>query len=118
MIPPHYPSDKIIVPYDKIRSFLLKPGSKHYSQFYNVGYRPDDDYRLFKDIEEQFDAARAVEPRTYPVTGELGYTVYMYLGITNKQLFLTAWKIIPESDLPQLVSVFHVRKKRGKEYVQ
>lgn len=118
MIPDHYPSKKIIIPYDKIRKFLLKPGTKHYNEFSELGYTPEDDVRLFKDIEKQFDMSNVTEPRVYEVTGEQGYTVYMYLGIKEKRLFRTGWKVIQDSNLLQFVSAFRVDERRGDENVR
>lgn len=113
--PQHYPSAKVIVPVAKIRNYLLKPGSKHYHEFIDVGYTPSKHVRLFKDIETEFDIDKASEYRQLP-TGIQGFSVYMMLGVTKQRQFITCWKIVPYDNRPQFVTAYRIGK-RGDTHV-
>ena len=104
-----YPSNKVCFPMAKIKKYLLLPGSKHYREFQDVGYHPSDDFKLFKDIESQFDKKRA-EGYRYDVNS-ISYSIIMQLGLNTKAPFLTAWTEDALAPLPRFVTAHRVKKE-------
>ena len=109
-----YPSAKIYVPYAKLRDYILKPNSKHSEEFFKVGYTDKDDYKLFQDIENNFDMEKAVRRVVFSEHVQ-EFVVYMMLGVTEKKVFRTVWRIDKLADMPRFITAF--RDKEGENYV-
>ena len=105
-----YPSDRVYFPVRKIQRYLLLPGTKHYSEFHDVGFCPSNDIELFKQIESQFDKKKA-EGFRYDADS-ISYSIIMMLGMSdNKAPFLTAWQEDRISPLPRFVTAYRVSKE-------
>lgn len=77
---------------NKINEFLLKPGTKHSQEFFDVGYSEKDYVRLFEDIEKSFDISKAVDNRIGK-DGSEDVSIFMNLGVTENKSFRTVWRI-------------------------
>ncbi len=103
-----YPSTKVYFPVNKIKKCLLLPGTKHSQEFFSVGYKPEDDLRLFRDIETQFNRKLA-EGFRYD-TNSVSYSIVMQLGVTVKKPFLTAWTEDGAAEFPRFVTAHRVTR--------
>ena len=99
--------ERFVIQPDKINKFLLKPGTKHSKEFFDVGYSPDDYVKLYKDIAAQFDMEKA-EYDEKSKFGQ-GFSIDMQLGITKKRTFKTVWQIDKEGDKPRLITAHRRR---------
>ena len=89
----------------KFSGYFLKPGAKHASDFFGVGYTENDSLRLSYDIARQFDMNNAVEYKTLE-NGAIRFNIYMYLGIDDSKLFVTGWIIDQPGDIPRITTAF------------
>ena len=105
----YYPSKKVIFSVNKIRDYLLAPGRVHYREFADVGYKREDDRRLFNDIEEQFDLSKAIEDGIFP-GGGIGYILPMTLGITKKKPFITIWSLEDTDPRPRFITAHRIKE--------
>ena len=88
---------------DKINKFLLKPGSKHSKEFFDVGYSENDYNRLFDDIAAEFNKSKIVDIKKN-TDGTENFSTFMELGVENKKRFRIVWrKDTPESK-PRLIT--------------
>lgn len=105
----YYPSLLVCIPIDKIKNYLLKPGTKHFLEFKNAGYMPSDDVKLFHDIEAQFNKGKA-EGFRYDAE-RVSYSIIMELGTVTKYPFLTAWAEDAATPLPRFITAYRVKRK-------
>lgn len=88
---------------DKINKFLLKPGSKHSKEFFDVGYSENDYSRLFDDIAAEFNKSDILDIKKNP-DGTENFSTFMELGVENKKRFrIVCRKDTPESK-PRLIT--------------
>lgn len=92
-----------VIHQDKIRKFFLKPGAKHYEEFYNAGYRPGEDRLLALTIEEGYDEAKAVNVTKYN-DGTERFCIYMNLGFGGGKRFRTVWMKDTPNSIPRLIT--------------
>ena len=85
-----FESEKFIMPERKITEYLLKPGARHSSEFFDVGYTTRDGERLVRDMEAQFDKAKACDFRREP-ENTVFFSIFMQLGIRKSRTFRTVW---------------------------
>ena len=109
-----YPSAKISVPIAKIENYLLNPAKVHSSELFEVGYSLADGWKLFQDIEEQFDESKAMKNKILP-NGFKEFVIYMRLGITTKRTFRTVWRLDDMDTRPRFITAY--RNKEGEQYV-
>ena len=96
-------NDRYVIAEPKISKFLLKPGAKHSTEFFNVGYTEQDSLALNADIYRQFDEAEKVDVRVSK-DGTENFSIFMELGTTKKKRFRTVWQRDPGSDKPRLIT--------------
>ncbi|MBQ8707892.1 MAG: hypothetical protein IJ523_07385 [Succinivibrionaceae bacterium] len=85
----------------KFSSYCLKDGTEHAKEFFDVGYKPTDADRLFRDIESGFDLSKKID--SVPVgKSKERFSIPMRLGTTAKSLFRTMW----QKDGPEETSRF------------
>ena len=84
-------SDKYDMPRAKIKDYLLKPGSRHAQEFFDVGYTPFDVEKLNRDIDTLFDASRITDKRSSE-GGKERFSIFMELGVSVKKRFRTVWQ--------------------------
>lgn len=113
----NYVSNKgFIIHQDKIEKFCLKPGSKHYNNFVEVGYsyKPGalsfESKLLALDIENGYDIAKATE-RVIDSEGKERFTIYMNLGFNGGKRFKTVWRIEEPGAAPRFITAY----RRDKE---
>jgi SPP1 gp7 family putative phage head morphogenesis protein len=94
---------------DKIHKFFLKPGAKHYQEFYDAGYRNRPGYMteeaqlLALQINEGYDESKATDRLKQP-NGSERFSIYMNLGFGGGKRFRTVWqKDTPDSE-PRLIT--------------
>lgn len=95
--------EKFNIARGKINNFLLKPGTKHAKEFFDVGYTEKDFDRLLADIERGFDMAKAKGFRN-KADGSVSFSVDMRLGVSRGKPFLTAWQIDAGEEKPRFIS--------------
>ena len=81
----------------------MKPGAKHSTEFFNVGYTEQDSLALNADIYRQFDEAEKVDIRVSE-DGTESFSIFMELGTTKKKRFRTVWQRDPGSDKPRFIT--------------
>lgn len=96
-------SEKLSIPPEKIKEFLLKPGAKHSKEFFDAGYLPNDYEKLFDDIELAFDEAKAVDIRNN-ADGTTDFSIFMQLGTEEKKTFRTVWRKDTPDSKPRLIT--------------
>lgn len=96
-------NDRYVIAEPKISKFLLKPGAKHSTEFFNVGYTEQDSLALNADIYRQFDEAEKVDVRVSE-DGTESFSIFMELGTTKKKRFRTVWQRDPGSDKPRFIT--------------
>ena len=100
----NYISNKgFVIHQDKIKKFLLKPGAKHYQEFYDAGYRPGETKLLAIGIEEGYDESKATD-RTEEANGSVRFSIFMDLGFGRKKRFRTVWKKDSPDSMPRLIT--------------
>lgn len=81
-----------LIPREKITNYILDSRKKHFKEFQNVGYTPQDVNLLTEDILEQFihnpSFARRDDGKY-----ESTFAIKMMLGKTEKKVYRTVWKI-------------------------
>lgn len=87
---------------DKIYKFLLLPGTKHSSEFFDVGYTINDGERLKKDIARQFNYKNAVDISL--VQDKEKFSIFMELGVTKMRRFRTVWEKKGIDGVPRLIT--------------
>lgn len=98
----------------KMRDFCLKPGAKHSKDFFDIGYSADDPMKLFKDIVDQFDLSKQLEPITKDSTvGKV--SIPMKLGITSKRVFRTVWSKTGPDNSFRFITAFVDRKLKQED---
>lgn len=97
-----------VIPDDKVNKYLLKEGTKHAEEFFDVGYTPSDGEKLKKDISGNFMYSKAVEKKT--IDGSERFNVYMDLGVTKMKRFRTVWQKDGPESAPGLITAY--RKDR------
>ena len=102
-----YQSTKVIFNVSKIRKYLLDPTKAHFAEFEAVGYREQDDLRLFLDIEEQFDIDKAMFDRKYP-NGDTGFSIIMQLGVETSKPFRTCWSLSSYIPIARFVTAYRI----------
>lgn len=94
----------------KVTHFMLKPGTKHYEEFTNVGYDPKNPEKLLSDLLLQFDINKRIEVEEK--TDKIEWAQIMQLGVTKKKRFRTAWTIDSRFDgIPRLMSAYRENAK-------
>lgn len=89
---------------DKIQKFLLKPGAKHYDEFYDAGYRPGEFQLLALMIENEYDEDKATEMKTN-ANGSERFTIFMNLGFSGGgKRFRTVWQKDTPDSKPRLIT--------------
>lgn len=100
----NYISNKgFMIHQDKIKKFLLKPGTKHYQEFYDAGYRPGETKLLALGIEEGYDETKAVD-KFEEANGGARFSIFMDLGFGSKKRFRTVWKKDSPDSMPRLIT--------------
>lgn len=106
----NYVSGKgFIIHQDKIQKFLLKPGAKHYEDFYAVGYRNRPGYVAYEskllaiDIENGYDETKATD-RIKVSDGSEKFSIFMNLGFGGGKRFRTVWKKDTPDSKPRLIT--------------
>lgn len=100
------------MPRAKLEEYLLKPGTKHAREFFNVGYGVGDAVRLNQDIKRQFDERKAVNVVTCD-DGAIEFCIHMSLGVTKKKLFKTVWRVDTLSSKPRFITAY----REGRRHV-
>ena len=95
----------------KISEFLLKPGAKYASDFFEVGYSTKDGMLLNADIYRQFDERRKTDVELRE-NGEERFSIYMDLGITQTKRFRTVWIRDAGAEKPRFVTAYREGKRR------
>lgn len=104
----------ICVAVKKLSHFCLKPGAKHADEFFSVGYCEWDADTLFRDLENGFDLTKGVFRKSQNGTEE--FSIPMWLGVTDKRLFTTAWRKDTPDSVPRFITAFIDRRlKEGKD---
>lgn len=88
---------------DKIDKFLLKPGSKHFDEFYSVGYRVGESNLLALTIENGYDESKATEIRKNG-NGSESFSIFMNLGFGGGKRFRTVWQKDTPNSKPRLIT--------------
>lgn len=111
----NYVSGKgFIIHQNKIQKFLLKPGAKHYEEFYSVGYGNKPGYmereakRLAIDIENGYDETKITERSKAP-DGSEKFSIFMNLGSGNGKRFRTVWQKDTPDSKPRLITAHRER---------
>lgn len=106
----NYVSGKgFIIHQDKIQKYLLKPGAKHYEEFYSVGYRNRPGYMAYEsnllaiDIENGYDETKATDRIKAP-DGSESFSIFMNLGFGGGKRFRTVWKKDTPDSKPRLIT--------------
>ena len=100
----NYQSNKgFIIHQDKIKKFMLKPGAKHYQEFYDVGYRSGEAQLLAMQIEEGYDESKAVDWIEHP-GGIKKFSIFMPLGFDGGKRFRTVWQKDTPDSIPRLIT--------------
>lgn len=94
----------------KITEYLLKPGTKHYQDFIDVGYSANNPEKLRNDILNGLKTNKALsfEENQH---GNRAYQVDMELGITHKKLFRTSWQVDKGKEFPKLTSAYRISRR-------
>lgn len=87
---------------NKINNFLLKPGSKHSAEFYDVGYEVGDGELLKNDILSQI-TNDIVDVKVDDKNTEK-FSIFMLLGKTKKKRFRTVWQKDTPDSKPRLIT--------------
>ncbi len=110
-----YRSDKgFRVSTAKLEKYCLQKGRKHAQEFFDVGYTQADSEKLFRDIEAGFDLSKKQGERLSP-RHDIQFGIPMQLGVSEKQLFTTAWQIDKGSEEPKLISAYRDRRVKEDE---
>lgn len=89
---------------EKISRFCLLPGAKHWEEFKNVGFTPNDSDLLKEQIRSIIDVGERVE---LAVKGDnIKFAVYGELGVSKKRRFCTAWQIDAGTDHARFISAY------------
>ena len=104
-------AEKAVIPDNKIVRFLLDPEKKHYKEFVAVGYSKKDPDRLKRDLLEGLvtNTAQAYEANEH---GASAFHVDMFLGVTRKARFRTAWQIDKDKDYPRFITAHRIGVNR------
>ena len=105
-----FDSDKFIMPERKITEYLLKPGAVHAQEFFDVGYTVRDGERLVRDMEAQFNEAKARDFRIEP-DGTISFSIFMSLGVRKIRLFRTVWQRKSPLNKPRFITAHREAKK-------
>lgn len=103
-------NDRYTIAEPKISKFLLKPGAKHSSEFFNAGYTEQDGTLLNADIYQQFDESLKTDIRMAE-DGTESFSIFMELGTTDKKTFRTVWQRDPGSEKPRFITAHREDKK-------
>lgn len=95
-------SDKVNIPKEKITQFFLKPGAKHANEFFSAGYTENDYAKLYNDIVNGYDEDKMVDVREKD--GMEDYSIFMYLGVTEKKRFRTVWRKDTKDSKPRIIT--------------
>lgn len=99
-----YQSDKgFTIHQDKIDKFMLKPGAKHYHEFYDVGYRSGEAQLLAMQIEEGYAESKTVDRAKNP-DGIEKFSIFMTLGFDGGKRFRTVWQKDTPDSIPRLIT--------------
>lgn len=90
---------------EKYTGYFLKMGAKHAVQFFNVGYTQDNPLQLRYDMARQFDMSKAVDIEILE-DGAVKFNIYMELGVVEKRMFRTGWRIDKPGDKPRIIMGF------------
>lgn len=100
----NYVSNKgFVIHADKIDKFFLKPGAKHYAEFYDAGYRPGESKLLALTIENGYDESKATDRIEEP-NGSERFSIFMTLGFGGGKRFRTVWKKDTPDSKPRLIT--------------
>ncbi len=95
----------------KITNYCLNPEKPHYKEFTDVGYSRDDPGKLKNDLYNGLQTHIAEEFKdTTP--GAIRYHVDMRLGVGQKKLFRTSWRVDPGSTTPRFITAFRIKENR------
>ncbi len=95
---------KCLMPIEKIRDFLLRPGAKHSNEFFDVGYTVYDVEKLNQDIYEIFDEENAVDVKIFD-DGKEKFCIFMELCVLKKRRFRTVWQKDTPNSKPRFIKV-------------
>lgn len=88
---------------DKIDKFFLKPGAKHYAEFYDAGYRAGESRLLALTIENGYDESKATD-RVINSNGSERFSIFMTLGFGGGKRFRTVWQKDTPDSKPRLIT--------------
>lgn len=98
----------ITIPRPKIESYSLKPGTKHYPEFVDVGYTSNDTDLLLSHINKQLKINEAEQ--RIDEYGNTVYDVYIHLGVTTKKTFIAGFQKDKGSNITRLVTLYRRNK--------
>ena len=98
-------NDRYNIAQSKISEFLLKPGAKHASDFFGVGYSTKDGALLNADIYRQFDEEKKVDVRLSD-SGEERFSIFMNLGTMQTKRFRTVWIREADAEKPRFITAY------------
>ncbi len=107
-------TDKTVIQARKLTEYLLKPGTKHFQEFLDVGYTEHDFQQLASDIAAQYSEDGRFDFKTES-DGTKRFSVLVELGIKTHKTFQTVWRIDSESEKPRLITCYRVSVKKGGE---
>ena len=106
----NYVSKKgFVIHQDKIQKYLLLPGSKHCQEFRDAGYSTDpqtiemESLRLAADIESFYDLSKMFDFKQHS-NGSYRFSLYAYLGLSEKKRFRTVWTKDSPDAMPRLIT--------------
>lgn len=99
---------------DKMSGWCLNPEKKHYPEFAEVGYKPEDGQLLMSDIHNGFDQSKAIPLDSGPHCKEK-FAILMDLGVTEKRNFVTVWAIENKGEQPKFVTAHRENPKRKED---
>lgn len=76
----------------KITDYCLKPGSKHYADFADVGFTPSDGDLLKAQFAEAFTKGERVDIRS-GYNDSVLFSVFANMGKTSQKRFRIVWQI-------------------------
>ena len=98
-------NSRCIIPYHKIKEYLLNPEKCHAAEFFNVGYSVRSIERLKSDIENQYDYNNAVDFKE-GYGGSMKFSIIMILGVKGKKKFRSVWQKDDKDAVPRLITVY------------
>lgn len=93
----------------KFSEWCLKEGTDHSKEFFDVGYKPTDADRLFRDIESGFDIYKKCDSVPIGKSKEK-FSIPMSLGVTTQRLFRTVWQKDGQDKTPRFITAYVDRR--------